>query len=120
MNESRYGQVFSDAADSVMISIGADESYIAGGNSYFTVDTHISYLDECMAGDEIEVRSSVIFADGKKLKLAHTMNHVDGRTLSKAEQLLVHVDLQTRKSCLPNDEMLRKIEILAAQYSAAD
>ena len=38
MNESRYGQVFSDAADTVMIRVGADEDYIASGLSYFTVD----------------------------------------------------------------------------------
>ena len=118
MNESRYGQVFSDAADSVMISVGADEDYIASGKSFFTVDTHIRFIDECVAGDEIEVSSAVISADGKKLKLAHTMRHADGRVLSEAEQLLVHVDLQARKSSLPDDEMLNKIQKLAEQYPA--
>ena len=118
MNESRYGQVFSDAADSVMISVGADEGYIASGKSFFTVDTHIRFIEECVAGDEIEVSSAVISANGKKLKLAHTMRHADGRVLAEAEQLLVHVDLQARKSSLPNDEMLKKINNLAEQYPA--
>jgi carnitine 3-dehydrogenase len=118
MNESRYGQVFSDAADSVMISIGADEDYIADGKSFFTVDTHISFIDECVAGDQITVSSSVILAEGKKLKLAHTMRHIDGRIISQAEQLLLHVDLQSRKSSVPDDEMLNKIKAMAAKYPA--
>ena len=39
MNESRYGQVFSDAADAIMKLIGADDVYVDSGLSYFTV-TH--------------------------------------------------------------------------------
>ena len=44
MNESRYGQVFSDAADTVLRLCGADEAYVASGGSFFTVDCHIQYL----------------------------------------------------------------------------
>ncbi len=116
MNESRYGQVFSDAADSVMALIGANQEYIASGKSFFTVDTHIRFIEECVAGDRVLVNSSVINADGKKLKLAHTLKHVDGRVLSRAEQLLVHVDLEARKSCFPDDEMRGQIDKLASLY----
>ena len=44
MNEGRYGQVFSDAADGFLSSVGVDSEYIASGNSYFTVENHIKYL----------------------------------------------------------------------------
>ena len=39
MNESRYGQVFSDSGDVVMMMIGADQAYIDSGLSYFTLKT---------------------------------------------------------------------------------
>ena len=116
MNESRYGQVFSDAADNVMIRVGADEDYIALGLSYFTVDTHIRYIDESKAGDEVYVASRISLADGKKLKLAHQMCHADGRVLAEADQLLVHVDLAARKSSMPGEDMLQRIAELAKQY----
>ena len=116
MNESRYGQVFSDAADTVMIRVGADEDYIASGLSYFTVDCHIKYIEECKAGDDIYVASRISLAEGKKLKLAHQMCNVDGRVLAEADQLLVHVDLQARKSCMPSEEVLQRINKLAKQY----
>ena len=117
MNESRYGQVFSDAADTVMIRVGADEDYIASGLSYFTVDCHIKYIEECKAGDNIYVASHISLAEGKKLKLAHQMCNIDGRVLAEADQLLVHVDLKARKSSMPSEDMLQRIDKLAKQHA---
>ncbi len=31
MNEGRYGQVFSDAADGFLLAAGVDDAYLAGG-----------------------------------------------------------------------------------------
>ncbi len=105
MNEGRYGQVFSDAADAVMIGIGADADYIKSGLSYFTVETKVNYLEECVAGDNFHVDSQIILADGKKLKLAHKMCAEDGSVISTCEQFLLHVDLKTRKSCPPRADV---------------
>ena len=100
MNESRYGQVVSDAADAVMLHVGVDEGYIAEGHSFFTVETSISYKAECHAGDTIEVRTEVQEAAGKKLSLAHEIWR--GETLAAtATQLLIHVSLETRRACEP-------------------
>lgn len=102
MNESRYGQVFSDAADAFMVAIGADADYIAGGHSFFTAETTIKYLMETHAGETVHVDTRVILADGKKVKLAHDMIRTsDNVTLATCEQFLLHVSLETRKSCPP-------------------
>ena len=102
MNESRYGQVFSDAADAVLNRAGVDEDYVASGNSYFTVDIHIEFKEEVLATWPIYVESEVQFIEGKKLKLRHELFHKDGRLLATAEQFLLHVDLQTRRSSAPS------------------
>lgn len=112
MNESRYGQVFSDAGDVVMAMIGADAYYIAEGMSYFTVDNHIRYLAETLAGDEIRVRTQVLEARGKKLRLYHEMMHGDGRLLATCNQLLIHVSLETRRSCEPRSDVLDRLTAL--------
>ena len=101
MNESRYGQVFSDAADAVMIMVGANADYIAKGHSYFTVETKIKYIEECHAGDAVYVDSQILIGEGKKLKLFHRMCHKDGRLIATGEQFLLHVSLTTRASCAP-------------------
>ena len=98
MNESRYGQLYSDAADSVMRMIGADQEYVAAGKSYFTVDIRIKFIDEAHAGDAVSVETQVLIGESKKLKLFHRLVHADGRLLSTGEQFLLHVDLSSRRS----------------------
>ncbi len=117
MNESRYGQVFSDAGDVVMAMIGADADYIRSGLSYFTVDNHITYREETNAGDEIRVVTHVQEAKGKKLRMYHEMMHVDGRLLATCNQLLIHVSLETRRSCEPGPEVSAKLDALHAAQS---
>ncbi|MDZ7600003.1 MAG: carnitine 3-dehydrogenase [Hoeflea sp.] len=113
MNESRYGQVFSNAGDVVMGMVGADQAYIDGGLSYFTVANEIGYLSETHLGDVIHVRTQVLEARGKKLRMYHEMMRTsDGELLATCNQLLVHVSLKTRKSCEPEGEVLAKITAL--------
>ena len=111
MNESRYGQLFSDAADEMMASLGADEAYIKSGYSYFTVETTIRYLAETHAGEAITVDTDIILAEGKKLKLQHVMRRAsDAEQLATAEQFLLHVSLDTRRSCPPVGDVAAAIE----------
>src|SRR3546814_13737188 len=49
MTESRYLQCFADASDALLRLIGVDADYVAGGGSYFTVETHHRHLDEVAA-----------------------------------------------------------------------
>ncbi|MCK0138534.1 carnitine 3-dehydrogenase [Aliiroseovarius sp. F47248L] len=118
MNEGRYGQVFSDAADRVMAHVGADADYIASGLSYFTAETKIKYLDECHAGDAVYVDSTVTLGDGKKLRLWHEMRRAsDDGLLATCDQFLLHVDLSTRKSCPPRANVEARVEALAALHA---
>ncbi|UTH48493.1 carnitine 3-dehydrogenase [Loktanella salsilacus] len=116
MNESRYGQVWSDAADTVMRMIGADAAYIAAGLSYFTVDTHTKFMNECLVGEPITVVTQIIEGAGKKLRLYHEMKNASEDVVASCTQLLIHVSLQTRKSCEPAPLVLEKLAaIVAAQ-----
>ena len=118
MNESRYAQVFSDAADGFLRLIGVDAQYVAAGFSYFTVDTHIRYLNECRAGERIVVNTKVLFAEGKKLQLYHEMCNAEGEVVCNGEQYLLHVDLNTRRSCAPNEVLAQQLQQLAENMQA--
>jgi len=117
MNESRYGQVYSDAADEVMRRVGADAGYVAGGMSYFTVDCRIRFLAETLSGETIFVHSRVLEGKGKKLRLFSEMFRDDGTLLSTGEQVLIHVDLATRRACEPAEGVRRNVEALAAAHA---
>ncbi len=114
MNESRYGQVFSDAGDVVMGMIGADQAYIDTGLSYFTVENLIQFRNETHPGEQITVMTQVLQAEGKKLRMYHEMHRANkdgtpGDLLCTCNQLLVHVSLETRSSCEPGPEMAAKM-----------
>ncbi|MEM6550499.1 MAG: carnitine 3-dehydrogenase [Pseudomonadota bacterium] len=118
MNESRYGQLFSDAADGAMKAIGADQAYVARGLSYFTVEIHIRYLDEARAGDAVTVTTQVLEGRGKRMRLFHWLRHRDGRLLATGEQMLIHVSLDTRRACEPEPAVLAKLVQLAETHAA--
>lgn len=117
MNESRYGQVFSDAADEILQLIGAGVDYVDTGLSYFTVDIQIKFLQETKAGQRIKVSSRILESGGKKLRLLHEMFDVEGTTLASGEQLLIHVSLKTRRACDPDRIVAEKLEKLSALHA---
>jgi carnitine 3-dehydrogenase len=121
MNEGRYGQVFSDASEELMTHIGADREYIEAGNSYFTAETTIKYLNETHAGEDIYITTRVVMGQGKKLKLWHQMHRAsDDDLLATCDQFLLHVSLETRRSCPPLPHVLEGVEALATQHAEAE
>lgn len=118
MNEGRYGQVFSDAAEVLMAAVGADETYVAAGNSYFTVETTVKYLMETHAGETIRVTSRVTLGEGRKLRVFHEMRRdVDNELLASCDQFMLHVSLDTRRSCPPLPHVQAAVEALAAKHT---
>ncbi|MEM9097533.1 MAG: carnitine 3-dehydrogenase [Pseudomonadota bacterium] len=117
MNEARYLQCFADATDAFMRIIGADADYIASGLSYFTVETHIRHLDEVAALEPIYAETQVLGGAGKKMHLFHRLHHGDGRLLATGEHMLLHVDLNTRATCLPRDAVAAKLGEIAALHA---
>ncbi|MGI9393478.1 MAG: thioesterase family protein, partial [Boseongicola sp.] len=117
MNESRYGQIFSDAADAVMVAVGADPEYIASGLSYFTVETSVKYLLETHAGEAVRVETLILLGEGKKLKLFHEMRRQsDDELLATCDQFLLHVSLETRKTCEPREDVAARLAALTAAH----
>ena len=66
MNETRYLEAASQATDRFMEIIGADAAYVASGFSYFTVETHLRFLDEVQAHDRLTVTTQVLSGSGQK------------------------------------------------------
>ncbi|MEL6234733.1 MAG: carnitine 3-dehydrogenase [Pseudomonadota bacterium] len=116
MNEARYLQAFCDATDALMRRIGCDADYIAAGSSYFTAETHIQHLAEAVAGEEISVTTQLLAGSGKKLRLFHRMWR--GETLlATGEHMLIHVDLESRRSSLPGPAVAERLAVLAAAHA---
>ncbi|SMX33105.1 carnitine 3-dehydrogenase [Actibacterium lipolyticum] len=117
MTEARYLHAFAEATDRFMEFIGCDSDYIAAGQSFFTVETHIRHLDEVLAGAKIHIDTQCLVGKGKKMHLFHRMYEGD-RLLATGEHMLLHVSLETRRSVLPTGAIKEKLEQIAQAHAA--
>lgn len=116
MNETHYLEAGSLATDRFMEMIGADAAYIAQGRSFFTVENHIRYLDEIHADDRLMVSTQVLSAEGKRLHLFHRLWRGDGGLAATVETMLLHTDLTTRRSSLPDGAVAEAMADWAARH----
>ncbi|MET4046138.1 carnitine 3-dehydrogenase [Bradyrhizobium sp. RT6a] len=98
VSESRYLELFGNATGILLRYIGIDGEYLSKSGSYQAVETHLSRLRGLCAGDRVEVLTQVLGADDKCLRLFHTLTRErDDQPAATGEQMLVHVDAQSRR-----------------------
>ncbi len=118
MTEAAYLTAFGWATDELFRFIGDDESYRAGGHSYYTVETHINYYQECSVGDPLRVTTQVLGADEKRLHFFHQMYHDDsGELLATTEQMLLHVNTDTTKTCPTREPVSGAVAALSKAHA---
>jgi carnitine 3-dehydrogenase len=119
VHESRYLQVFGDATDALLASVGIDSDYLASGGSYFTVETHLSHLRQLRAGDTVAVTTQVLAADEKRLHVFHVLLR-DGEPepVATAEQMLLHVDTVSGRATPAGGDVLERVTRLCDEHAA--
>ena len=115
-HESRYLQVFGDATDGLLRRLGVDSEYLAGGRSFYTVETHLSHLREISAGEQLEVTTQVLDADSRRLHVFHEMRR-DGEVVATAEQMLLHVDTEAGRAAETSGEVSLRVQELAKAHA---
>ena len=112
MTEYRYLQIMSEAADVLLRRAGLDADYLAGGHSFFTVETHICHLGEAKLGDRLTVSIQILLAEAKKLHIFHIVKQQDGVVVATGEQMCLHVNMKTSRSepmCTPVAEAFAEL-----------
>jgi acyl-CoA thioester hydrolase len=86
-------------------------------NSFFTLETHCSYLRELKSTDPVAIESQIIDHDHKRVHYVQQMKHAnEGWIACVLEVMVSHVDLTTHKtSNFPADVKIR-IDIMAANH----
>lgn len=116
-NDSRYMQLSSEAMDEFFRSVGFNAGYLASGRSFYTVESHVRYLSESRAGDEIVVTAQVVQLDEKRVHLHSVMARPDGTPVATAEHLYLHVDTALKKACPLGAELLQALAPIAAAHA---
>ena len=99
MNLAYYVLVFDHATDAFWNELGIGLEYRdRTDNSTFTVESHITYDQEVLEGDEVRCTTQLLGFDDKRIHYFHCMYHVRNDYLAATTELLgVHVDLTVRR-----------------------
>ncbi len=119
VHESRYLQLFADATDALLGDLGVDADYLAGGGSYFTVETHLSHLRQLEAGDRVYVTTQVLDSDEKRLHVFHVLlREGEADPLATAEQMLLHVDTGSGRAAASREPVRARVAELTERHAA--
>jgi carnitine 3-dehydrogenase len=122
MTESRYLEVFGDATDALLKTIGANlPEYLVKGYSYYTVETHIMNKKEVRVGEPLRVSTQILKHDAKRIHLFHIIEHGEsGVVLASAEQMLLHVNTKEGRACEAEEGVSRKLRRIAASHEGLE
>ena len=117
-NMAYYGVLFDRAADQMFLELGLGPDYVkATNNSFFTLETHTSYLREVAPTDLVAVESQIIDHDHKRVHYVQQMKHASaGWVACVLEVMVSHVDLSTHKTSNFPDDVKFRIDAMAGQH----
>jgi carnitine 3-dehydrogenase len=117
-NDSRYLELSSRAVDAFLRFIGVDDAYLTGGHSYFTVESHLTYVDQSRAGERVRVAVQLLDHDEKRLRLFTSIlrREHDGTDvlIGTAEHLMLHVDTVASRAVPADAAVLERVAAVAA------
>jgi carnitine 3-dehydrogenase len=119
MTDSRYLQVFGDAADALLRAVGVDDAYRESGRALYTVETHVAHRSEARALEPLYVTTQILGLDDKRVHLFHCLHRrQDERLVATGEQLYLHVSRAAGKASGMDAAVHARLEkIRAAQAS---
>ena len=117
MNVLYYAQIFEDEFP-FYSSLGFTSDYFKEGYSFFTLEMNIRYLKEMKKG---EIASPCFRYFAVKPKLIHyggVILNESNEVSAITENVLVHVDTSTRRSCEMKEETLNHLNEMLEEHAA--
>ena len=116
MNVAYYVLAFDHATDTFLDYIGMNEDYRARTHgSIFTLELHVNYLREVLLDDPLRCDTYLLDYDLKKMHYFHQMYHAEEGYLAATNELIVlHMDMQQRRSAAMPDEILDTLAAIKA------
>jgi acyl-CoA thioester hydrolase len=117
LRDAYYGLAASYAIDAVMDHLGLDAAYRESTRgTLYTLEMHLHYLHEVKFSDALEIRSTIIDFDVKRIHLGclFSCSRVEG-AVATAEMMLLHVRQGEKPASarLPEATLARLTELRA-------
>lgn len=114
MNIAYYSLAFDRAGEAFFSQVGLSQKHAEKtGNSWMVLEAHLTYQQEAMPQDELEIRSRILGLSGKRLQLFQTMfRKADASLLASNEQMILHVNLWQRRSIPFSAPIMARLQAL--------
>jgi acyl-CoA thioester hydrolase len=118
-NMAYYGVLFDRAADECFALFGMHPDYVkATRNSWFTLETHTTYVRELQASDAVVVDLQILDSDHKRVHYVQTMRQAaEGWAACILEVMVSHVSLETHKTSNFPDGVKAIIDAMGAAHA---
>jgi carnitine 3-dehydrogenase len=118
MTDSRYLQVFGDATDALFRRVGVDDSYRKSGRAMYTVESHVTHLNEAKALEGLYVTTQLLSVDNKRVHLFHHLRRTrDNAVVATCEQIYLHVDTEAGKASAMDALVHSKLDAIRQSHA---
>jgi carnitine 3-dehydrogenase len=96
-----------------------DADYLAGGHSFFTVESHVNYVAQARAGDHLYCTAQLVSHDAKKVRVFMSMHRADDDSVvATSEFMLLHVDTTADKVVPASPAIVAALDAIAAHHGS--
>jgi acyl-CoA thioester hydrolase len=119
-NMAYYNVLFDRDSDVALDLVGLGPAYVEKtGNSYFTLEAHVSYLRELGEKDQVWIATQFLDFDSKRLHYVQMMHHAREDWIACVNEIMImHVDLGLKKSSPFPANVLEKIRIACEAHKS--
>lgn len=119
-NMAYYNVLFDRAGDEAFEAIGLGGTYAKRTNcSFFTLEAHVTYLRELHARDTVMVETQFLDYDAKRIHYVEQMRQAtEGWVAAISELIVIHVDMNIRKSAPFPPDVLDNIKAMHAAHAS--
>jgi len=120
MNVAYYVLIFDKAGETLVSDLGLSEAVTKATDiSWMVLENHVTYNNEVVLGQQVDVRAQLLDYDAKRLHLYFEMygQNEDGSEYlaSTLEQMVMCVDLSVRRGCQFPEQVAASIAELSGQ-----
>ncbi|MGB7205758.1 MAG: thioesterase family protein [Anderseniella sp.] len=116
-NMAYYAVLFDRTCDEAFELVGLGPEYLKSGASFFTLETHTTYLRELHASDEVKVTVQLLDHDAKRMHYVQEMFHArEGWLSATMEAICMHVDMAAKASSPFPDHIQEKLAGMHAAH----
>jgi len=119
LNVRHYTGIASEGLDESLVDLGIPQNWPAQGHACFSAEHHLTYLAELLTGDRISSRVRLL---GRSERAAHALVYLlddsHQRLSFVMEEILLHIDMETRRTAPWPQDIAAALDEQAALHSA--